>query len=85
MAERVSSEKQSESGLPGIFIPTLAPYILPRLLPCLQQRYAQLRLELRETQTKLLLDELSGGELDCALSVAAHCRNMASDKGQMTR
>jgi LysR family hydrogen peroxide-inducible transcriptional activator len=48
-------------------IPTLAPYILPRLLPCLQQRYAQLRLELRETQTKLLLDELSGGELDCAL------------------
>ncbi len=48
-------------------IPTLAPYILPPLLPRLQQRYAQLRLELRETQTKLLLDELSRGELDCAL------------------
>src|SRR3972149_3777016 len=45
-------------------IPTLAPYILPRLLPRLQERYPALRLEVRETQTKLLLAELVGGELD---------------------
>jgi len=48
-------------------IPTLAPYVLPRALPLLQQRYPDLRLEVRETQTRLLLDELAGGELDCVM------------------
>src|SRR5665647_2827583 len=48
-------------------IPTLAPYILPRLLPRLQADYPQLRLEVRETQTKLLLAELVSGELDCVM------------------
>jgi LysR family hydrogen peroxide-inducible transcriptional activator len=48
-------------------IPTLAPYLLPRVLPRLQQTYPQLRLEVRETQTKVLLDELSRGELDCVM------------------
>ena len=48
-------------------IPTLAPYILPRVLPLLQAKYPALRLEVRETQTKLLLDELSRGELDVAM------------------
>ncbi len=33
-------------------IPTLAPYVLPRVLPRLQKDYPQLRLEVRETQTK---------------------------------
>ncbi|HKM87931.1 MAG TPA: LysR substrate-binding domain-containing protein [Xanthobacteraceae bacterium] len=48
-------------------IPTLAPYILPRLLPRLQIKYPQLRLEVRETQTKLLLEELVGGDLDTVM------------------
>src|ERR1017187_1845061 len=48
-------------------IPTLAPYILPRLLPRLQANYPQLRLVVRETQTKMLLDELSSGELDTVM------------------
>ena len=48
-------------------IPTLAPYILPHVLPRLQAAYPQLRLEVRETQTRLLLDELSGGELDTVM------------------
>ena len=39
-------------------IPTLAPYVLPKILPALQRRYPDLRVELRETQTKTLLDEL---------------------------
>ena len=45
-------------------IPTLAPYILPRMLPKLQAEYPRLRLEVRETQTKMLLEELVRGELD---------------------
>jgi LysR family hydrogen peroxide-inducible transcriptional activator len=48
-------------------IPTLAPYMLPRLLPRLQAKYPKLRLEVRETQTKLLLEELMRGELDAAM------------------
>jgi LysR family hydrogen peroxide-inducible transcriptional activator len=48
-------------------IPTLAPYVLPRLLPRLQAKYPALRLEVRETQTKLLIEELTRGELDAAM------------------
>ena len=48
-------------------IPTLGPYVLPRLLPHLQAAYPQLRLEVRETQTKMLLDELSNGTLDTVM------------------
>jgi LysR family hydrogen peroxide-inducible transcriptional activator len=48
-------------------IPTIAPYVLPRVLPRLQVEFPRLRLDVRETQTKNLLDELSGGGLDCVL------------------
>jgi len=48
-------------------IPTLAPYVLPKVLPRLQKRYPRLRLEVRETQTRLLVEELARGELDCAM------------------
>ena len=48
-------------------IPTVAPYLLPRLLPQLQATYPQLRLEVRETQTRNLLEELSHGSLDCVM------------------
>jgi len=48
-------------------IPTLAPYVLPRVLPRLQVLHPQLRLEVRETQTKLLLEELTAGTLDCVM------------------
>lgn len=48
-------------------IPTLAPYVLPYLLPQLQKRYPRLRLEVRETQTHVLIDELVAGELDCVM------------------
>ena len=48
-------------------IPTLAPYVLPKILPVLQRRYPELRVELRETQTKVLLDELTRGALDVVM------------------
>jgi LysR family hydrogen peroxide-inducible transcriptional activator len=48
-------------------IPTLAPYVLPRLLPRLQSTHPRLRLEVRETQTRVLLGELARGELDCVM------------------
>jgi LysR family transcriptional regulator, hydrogen peroxide-inducible genes activator len=48
-------------------IPTLAPYVLPRLLPELHRKYSELRLELRETHTKTLLIELTSGKLDALM------------------
>ena len=45
-------------------IPSLAPYVLPKILPVLQRRYPDLRIELRETQTRVLLEELHRGALD---------------------
>jgi LysR family transcriptional regulator, hydrogen peroxide-inducible genes activator len=48
-------------------IPTLAPYVLPRVLPGLAQRFPQLRLDLQETQTRLLVQELLRGTLDAIL------------------
>ena len=48
-------------------IPTVAPYVLFRVLPRLQSTYPLLRLEVRETQTKALLDELVGGDLDAVM------------------
>ncbi len=48
-------------------IPTIAPYVLPRVLPALQRRYPDLSLDVRETQTHVLLDELSRGQLDVVM------------------
>jgi LysR family transcriptional regulator, hydrogen peroxide-inducible genes activator len=48
-------------------IPTLAPYVLPSALPRLQAAYPRLHLEVRETQTKMLLEELAGGGLDTVM------------------
>ena len=48
-------------------IPTLAPYLLPKVLPVLQGRHPDLTVELRETRTKTLLEELAGGDLDVVM------------------
>jgi LysR family transcriptional regulator, hydrogen peroxide-inducible genes activator len=48
-------------------IPSLAPYLLPRILPELQTRFPELRLELRETQTRQLVEDIKSGALDTAM------------------
>jgi LysR family hydrogen peroxide-inducible transcriptional activator len=48
-------------------IPSLAPYLLPRILPPLQKQFPELRLELRETQTRQLVEEIKSGALDAAM------------------
>jgi LysR family transcriptional regulator, hydrogen peroxide-inducible genes activator len=48
-------------------IPSLAPYLLPRILPALQKQFPELRLELRETQTRQLVDDVKSGVLDAAM------------------
>lgn len=48
-------------------IPSVAPYLLPPLLPLLKDKYPNLELHVRETQTQLLTDELVEGKLDVLL------------------
>lgn len=48
-------------------IPSLAPYLLPSLLPLLQLRFPKLDLVLRETQTRTLIDEVRNGGIDAAM------------------
>lgn len=48
-------------------IPSVAPYMLPPLLPLLRDAYPELELHVRETQTQILMDELLEGKLDVLL------------------
>jgi len=48
-------------------IPTLAPYLLPRLLPALVERHPRLALVIEERVTDDVLAGLRGGALDAAL------------------
>ncbi|HEY5636400.1 MAG TPA: LysR substrate-binding domain-containing protein [Burkholderiales bacterium] len=48
-------------------IPTIAPFLLPKLLPALRKRHPALQLALREDLTARLLGQLEAGELDFAL------------------
>ena len=48
-------------------IPTIGPFLLPRVLPGLREAYPDLRLYLRENQTATLLGQLAEGTLDLVL------------------
>jgi len=48
-------------------IPTVGPYLLPRVLPSLRRTYPDLRLYLREDQTERLAERLKTGDLDALL------------------
>jgi LysR family transcriptional regulator, hydrogen peroxide-inducible genes activator len=48
-------------------IPTIAPFLLPRALPLLRERFPKLKLFLREDLTHRLIEGLKSGALDAAL------------------
>jgi LysR family hydrogen peroxide-inducible transcriptional activator len=48
-------------------IPTIAPYLLPNVLPALRRAHGELKLYLREDLTTRLLERLRAGRLDVAL------------------
>lgn len=48
-------------------IPSIAPFLLPRLLPAARARFPLLELALRETQTDILITELLSGDLDAVM------------------
>lgn len=61
----------SKTGLVGKLrlgvIPTVGPYLLPKLISDLNQAFPALDLRVRETQTDRLVADLLGGKLDVAL------------------
>jgi len=67
----VDSARHLSGGFSGPFrlgaIPSIAPYLLPQLLPLMRARHPDLDLHLRETQTQRLLEELADGDLDLVL------------------
>lgn len=68
IAELAHASKEPLSGSLRLgVIPTIGPYLLPRVLPPLRKRYPDLRLYLREDMTARLLDALGDGEIDVAL------------------
>ncbi|WP_353642381.1 hydrogen peroxide-inducible genes activator [Mesorhizobium sp. WSM2239] len=63
-----SLARRSRSAMEGRFrlgiIPTIAPYLLPHVLPEVRSRYPGLVLELREAVTASLAEETAAGRLD---------------------
>ncbi|MEI5681363.1 MULTISPECIES: hydrogen peroxide-inducible genes activator [unclassified Mesorhizobium] len=57
---RLSMEGRFRLGI----IPTIAPYLLPHVLPELKSRFPALQLELREAVTASLIEETAAGRLD---------------------
>jgi LysR family hydrogen peroxide-inducible transcriptional activator len=70
-ADIAETARAAEAPLSGRFrmgvIPTVGPFVLPRVLGGLRKAYPDLRLYLREEQTAPLIDRLRRGELEVAL------------------
>lgn len=65
MAETADAARAPMAGPLRVgIIPTIGPFLLPRLMPILRQNYKSLRLFLREDLTDRLLDQLECGQLD---------------------
>ncbi len=48
-------------------IPTIAPFLLPHILPEIQKSYPQLRIEIHEQRTSTLLEMIERAEIDAAV------------------
>lgn len=55
------------SGLRLGIIPTIAPFLLPKVLPAIHQQYPQLDLKIDEDQSQVLVRQVLEGQLDCAI------------------
>ncbi len=66
LAARTAGEPLSGALRLGV-IPTISPFLLPRLLPPLRQAHPKLRLYIKEDLTTRLVDQLDHGKLDILL------------------
>ncbi|HLL32179.1 MAG TPA: LysR substrate-binding domain-containing protein, partial [Allosphingosinicella sp.] len=60
-------------------IPTIAPFLLPAMLPVLRREWPKLKLYLREETSQSACDALQRGQLDCVLLALPYaCGDVAS-------
>lgn len=60
-------------------IPTICPYLLPKILPILNERYPELQLNIVEDQSHALVDMVRRGEIDTAvLALPYPCEGLLS-------
>lgn len=64
---RAAADPASGSLRLGI-IPSIGPYLLPRLLPSIAEAFPSLRVSIRETVTSGLIGELQDGSLDLVIA-----------------
>jgi len=68
LVETARSAARPLSGLLRLgAIPTVAPFLLPRVLPALRREHKELKLHLREDLTEPLLERLRAGRLDVGM------------------
>lgn len=81
LAELAQAEREPLTGeLRMSVIPTIAPFLLPPLLPKLRAEHPQLRLFLREEPSAAACDSLHRGVVDCVLlALPFACGDIASD------
>jgi LysR family transcriptional regulator, hydrogen peroxide-inducible genes activator len=65
-------------------IPTIGPFLLPRLMPALREGFPQLRLQLQEDTTTRLVERLDANKLDVLL-LALPCECGGSDVQAVAR
>lgn len=66
LAASAAHDPESGTLTLGIF-PTLAPYLLPLLMPQITARFPKLRVQLVEEKTAALVEQLASGQIDAAM------------------
>lgn len=70
LTEFVNYEKESMEGELKIgIIPTLAPYLLPNLLPLFVKEYPKIHLTIQEVQTEQVISRIKSGVIDMGILV----------------
>ncbi len=70
LTEFVSHEKESMEGELSIgIIPTLAPYLLPKMLPLFIKENPRIHLKIQEVQTGQIISQIKSGIIDIGLLV----------------
>ncbi len=79
--QHLADEQQAPLSYPisvGV-IPTIAPYLLPKIFPVLAQNYPQAQLNIVEEQSDILVDLVRRGEIDTAiLAMPFQCEGLLS-------
>jgi len=85
MVEAADASRSPMSGRLRLgVIPTVSPFLLPRLMPALRTAFPALRLFLREDTTRNLVEDLGNGRLDLAL-LALPCACAGTDTMKVAR